>query len=351
MPGDRQLVYEHLRHGVRALLHDGPAYPPAQIDTRSYADPIQNQILVRLSYDDYAAGGSRQFNMTMPYQGGVYTLPDAIAREAQTIWRQEREEHIVNHHPDVVAARERINAAVLLPDYNPTMHAHPQENHMQAERRVRNEINGANDYGWVQAQWHTGHNTGIVQMYYEDGGDMPGGFYRARAPTPPPPRYDDGVRGFNGMIPYPHPTGLGRSGHDYAKAEAKGLALLKRHLTPQQKADYETYAHFHVKGCDSGKTYRIKHGTHMNVYLVEPQKPKYHPERASSVREWLFGTQPIPAPRLPKPSEYVEKCGYCFVPAGGLCAGDCMLIQKVSLETDEKAALRVANKFPVRSYF
>ena len=41
--------------------------------------------------------------------------------------------------------------------------------------------------------------------------------------------------------------------------------------------------------------------------------------------------------------------GYCFVPNGGLVAVDVMLAQKIALETNERAALAVANKFPIRT--
>jgi hypothetical protein len=40
--------------------------------------------------------------------------------------------------------------------------------------------------------------------------------------------------------------------------------------------------------------------------------------------------------------------GWCFVPSGHLVAGDVMLAQKIALETNERAALVVANKFPVQ---
>jgi hypothetical protein len=39
--------------------------------------------------------------------------------------------------------------------------------------------------------------------------------------------------------------------------------------------------------------------------------------------------------------------GWCFLPSGGLVAGDVMLAQKIALETDERAALQVARRFPV----
>jgi hypothetical protein len=39
-----------------------------------------------------------------------------------------------------------------------------------------------------------------------------------------------------------------------------------------------------------------------------------------------------------------ERDVLCFVPAGGLVMGDQLLAQKVALETDERAALKVANR-------
>ena len=39
------------------------------------------------------------------------------------------------------------------------------------------------------------------------------------------------------------------------------------------------------------------------------------------------------------------RVGLCFVPKGYLVAGDVMLAQKIALETDERRALMVANKF------
>jgi hypothetical protein len=37
--------------------------------------------------------------------------------------------------------------------------------------------------------------------------------------------------------------------------------------------------------------------------------------------------------------------GWCFVPRGQLVPGDVMLAQKIALETNETAALAVANRF------
>jgi len=38
--------------------------------------------------------------------------------------------------------------------------------------------------------------------------------------------------------------------------------------------------------------------------------------------------------------------GWCFVPSGFLVPGDVMLAQKIALETDERGALGLANRFP-----
>jgi hypothetical protein len=37
--------------------------------------------------------------------------------------------------------------------------------------------------------------------------------------------------------------------------------------------------------------------------------------------------------------------GWCFVPEGYLAIGDVMLAQKIALESNERAALAVANNF------
>ena len=39
------------------------------------------------------------------------------------------------------------------------------------------------------------------------------------------------------------------------------------------------------------------------------------------------------------------RLGWCFAPKGYLVAGDVMLAQKIALETDERGALAVANRF------
>lgn len=100
------------------------------------------------------------------------------------------------------------------------------------------------------------------------------------------------------------------------EAQERGLQLLKENLTPKQREQYETHKHFDVKGNVSGKTYRIKHGRQMNIKELD--------KNGKRVR------------------------GLCFLPNsshGALVAGDCMLAQKIALETDETATLKIANKF------
>ena len=99
----------------------------------------------------------------------------------------------------------------------------------------------------------------------------------------------------------------------YFESEARGLELLKEWLSPEQVAQYDAKSYFEVTGCHSGKRYRISHGTSMNIYELDGAG----------------------RPRV----------GLCFVPEGYLVAGDVMLAQKIALETDERRALMVANKF------
>lgn len=101
------------------------------------------------------------------------------------------------------------------------------------------------------------------------------------------------------------------------RAERRALKLLKQWLSPAQLASYERAQHFDVIGCDSGKRYRIRHGTQMNIEELD--------EHGSQV------------------------CGWCFLPGGGLVAGDVMLAQKIALETGERAALKVANRIDRRA--
>jgi hypothetical protein len=98
------------------------------------------------------------------------------------------------------------------------------------------------------------------------------------------------------------------------EAEVRGFRLLREWLSPEQLAQYDAHNYFDVTGCHSGNRYRIRHGTATNIYELDN-----------------FGR-----PRI----------GWCFVPRDRLVPGDVMLAQKIALETDESAALRVAKRFP-----
>lgn len=102
---------------------------------------------------------------------------------------------------------------------------------------------------------------------------------------------------------------------DWQTAQTKGLALLRDWLSPDQREQLDRDCCFEVTGCDTGKRYRIRHGCVQNVE-----------ELASN-----GGTSAL----------------LCFVPAGDLCLADVMLAQKIALETNERAALEVANRTPV----
>jgi hypothetical protein len=60
----------------------------------------------------------------------------------------------------------------------------------------------------------------------------------------------------------PLETGTLRGG---TQAEIRGISLLKGWLSPEQLAQYESYRYFDVIGRQSGKRYRIRYGTGMNI--------------------------------------------------------------------------------------
>jgi len=98
--------------------------------------------------------------------------------------------------------------------------------------------------------------------------------------------------------------------------EARGITLLREWLSPEQKTQFDGSKCFDVVGCDSRKRYRICQGRGTNVHEIDD------------------AGRPV--------------MGWCFVPSGHLVAGDVMLAQKIALETNERAALAVANRFPVQ---
>jgi len=97
----------------------------------------------------------------------------------------------------------------------------------------------------------------------------------------------------------------------HRKAEQRAYTLLKRWLSPEQIAQLESHGHFEVRGSHSGKWYRIRPERNMNIDELDGE--------GSRVAVWCFG------------------------PTGNLPVGDNMLAQKIALETNEQAALAVAN--------
>jgi len=95
-------------------------------------------------------------------------------------------------------------------------------------------------------------------------------------------------------------------------AEEKAFALLKQWLSPAQLAQYENNGHFEVRGCHSGKRYRIRRARQMNIDELD--------EAGARSAAWCFG------------------------PEGNLPIGDVRLAQKIALENDEQTALAVANR-------
>jgi hypothetical protein len=91
---------------------------------------------------------------------------------------------------------------------------------------------------------------------------------------------------------------------------------LREWLSQEQLAQFEAHKYFEVIGCHTGKRYRICYGNGANILELD-----------DAVR---------------------PKTGWCVVPNDHLVAGDVMLAQKIALETDERGALAVANKFVPR---
>ena len=101
-----------------------------------------------------------------------------------------------------------------------------------------------------------------------------------------------------------------------SSSELRGHQLLREWLSPRQLEQFERNDFFEVTGSHTGKKYLIRRGAGMNVCELD-------------------------AAGLPQ-------SGWCFVPGVPLVTGDVMLAQKIALETDERAALAVANRFEVR---
>jgi hypothetical protein len=98
-----------------------------------------------------------------------------------------------------------------------------------------------------------------------------------------------------------------------SEAEQKAHALLRAWLSPEQAQQYNS-KHFDVIGSDTGTPYRIRHGRMVNIDQLD--------------------------------SAGNRVCAWCVVPEGNLAASDCMMAQKIALETFETKALAIANQRP-----
>lgn len=101
------------------------------------------------------------------------------------------------------------------------------------------------------------------------------------------------------------------------QAEARGTELLLQNLSSRQRQQYSAFGYFDVTGSQSGRRYRIFQG------------------RTRNVRELGQGDHP--------------DVGWCFGPEGGLVTSDCLLAQKITLESCEPEALQIASRFCVQT--
>jgi hypothetical protein len=98
------------------------------------------------------------------------------------------------------------------------------------------------------------------------------------------------------------------------EAHQRGLRLLAENLSPAQRAQYEKRGYFIVTGGESGRRYRIRYGSQLNVEELN---------------------------RRGRPTRLL-----CFLPKGDLVEGDVMLAQKLALELFESEVLKAAREYP-----
>jgi hypothetical protein len=96
--------------------------------------------------------------------------------------------------------------------------------------------------------------------------------------------------------------------------EARGMKLLREWLSPKQLQSFDRHGHFDIIGSETATRYRIHTGTALNIEQLKENGRPF--------------------------------CAWCVVPKGELVAGDVMLAQKIALETDERATLSVAIRYP-----
>jgi hypothetical protein len=119
----------------------------------------------------------------------------------------------------------------------------------------------------------------------------------------------------------PNPTAVLSDVHERIneayRAEARGTGWLKSCLSPEQLADYDRTRSFVVIGGHTGDRYRICWGTSQNIIRLLMREG-----REVAIERLCFGPRGVPI-------------------------GDILLHQKIALEGDEEAALRIAGRSPV----
>lgn len=240
------------------------------------------------------------------FRRGVHVLMDNIEAEVRRIFHIQREE--VEMDLQMRAAHAEVEEALRLNLPNDRLYALQQRYH---ERRR-------------EIQEHRGR---VRRPGFEFGAPEPGvqraqqfqQFVEAVQRTPEVATFQQRLADTMGRDLFYGEFPLSPSREAQVAAQARGLKLLKENLTPAQLKQYEAHNHFHVKGGDSGKTYRIHHGRQINIRELD--------------------------------ARHRVVCKWCFLPAGALVEGDVMLAQKFSLELQETAVLKVANRFaPDRGY-
>ena len=112
------------------------------------------------------------------------------------------------------------------------------------------------------------------------------------------------------LLVYGIERSCGRVYSSISKAEQRASTLLNEWLTPEQCVQYKRLGYFEVRGSHSRKRYRIRSVRQLNVDLLDE-----HGRTAARL---------------------------CFLPEKYVPVRDIMLAQKIMLENDEPAALRVA---------
>jgi hypothetical protein len=102
------------------------------------------------------------------------------------------------------------------------------------------------------------------------------------------------------------------SGAKRRAAAERGRRLLDEHLSSLQRRQLAIAGSFEVIGGTTGRRYRIRPGSAMNIDELDESG--------------------------------LRVCSWCFSPVGNLVTGDVMLAQKLALELFEFEALGVANR-------